>query len=178
MAENIVSNNTLFYNSLVQGLLRPDVRYMDAHYLDVTLPADGAFEGGKGWMSDYPDFLLKAARDLREQQRQINIAKLEAGDMNFIPDGLTQKDRRSFLMRGLAFIDVELKVGEGQEAKGCMTVCPQDVPENDHCLRAAIRAGLEPIAEEPFVYDPTRELYIPDPFEEPHLLALYKYLTS
>jgi hypothetical protein len=177
MAENS-SNNSLFYNSLIQGLLRPEAQYKDAYYLNVVLPADGEFEGATGYISDYPDFLLNAARSLRARRRETNVSRLLAGNSNHMPEGLSSADRRRFLKQGMAFIDVELYVGESHDLNGCLVGRPMDLASDNFALKAAMIRGLEPIAEEPFVYDSNREIYVPDPFEEPHLRALYRYLNS
>jgi hypothetical protein len=171
------SNNQLFYRSLIAGLLRPEVRFSDAHYLSVALPPEDDFPGATGWLSDYPTYLLTAAAELSEQRQQKFVAALEAGRTDVAMPSLTQEDRHRFLEQGLAYVDMEFLIGPQKEKRGYVVGRPQDLQPDDYLLAGAVNTGLQP-TEDPFVYDTTRRLHVPDPFAEPHLLALYKYLQA
>lgn len=180
-SEKNASNNMLFYGALIGGLLGPEAWYTDAFYLDVAIPRDDTFVGATGRISDYPDYLLRDARDLATTRKEANIANVEAvmrGEAEFMPLGLTADDHKAFLRREQAFIDLEMHVGPDQERYGYVVARPNDLLDDNYILKDAIGAGVDPKSEEPFVYQPERKLYVPDPFSEPHLSALYKYLTA
>lgn len=180
--DNAPSNSTLFYNALVQGLLRPEVRYGDAHYLDLVLPPDGEYVGATGRMSDYEDYKLQAASDLiRQRTEEWGAAWTLENNLPFPPQSLLPAERRSFLERGLAYIDIQLS--EGPEPPDRYTanyevVRPQDLPGGHEVVERAEAAGLNPASSEPYVFETGTPRYIPNPFKEPHLLALYKYLQT
>jgi hypothetical protein len=162
------TNNTRLYNALVEGLLRPEVRYAEAHYLDFTLPSDDAYEGGSGQVNDYLSYNLAVARELRRKRRNKGDAPV-----------LTQADRQDFLRRGLACLQV--RIDEDQTTRFWAIARPKDMaPRSLAMMLIAKRAReteVELVPDQPFVYDTVQRLYVPDPFTEPHLLALYRYLN-
>ncbi|HSX07306.1 MAG TPA: hypothetical protein VLG11_00230 [Candidatus Saccharimonadales bacterium] len=171
------SNSTLLYNTLVQGLLRPDVRYTDGHYLDVTLPPDGEYPGATGWVSDYEAYKLQAAHELDRQRKEAWGEALNTDNPLPFPMGLLRADRRALLERGLTYIDIKLEEPSDGRAVSYSLLRPREVQE-DFLPPNLDAAGIEPTSEEILVWDIKRRLQIPNPFTEPHLLALYKYLQQ
>ncbi len=141
-------NITLFYDTLVHGLGRPDVSYSDAHYLDGTLPDGLPFE-----VDDYNAFWLKDAPK----------------------NGIDQAGRRRLLAIGKSCLNVVFNARE-PDSHTYIVGRPADVRPRFGLLEIMVDAGAN--AESQDLCNFQNDQLVPDPFTEPRLKAVYDYLTT
>lgn len=174
------SNNTLLYDMLTQGLLSPNVTYSDAHYLNITLPAEDAYGGGSFRISNYPDYTLRATKKVLAARHAAKIIAMETGEP-LVPTQLTSDHHQAFLAAGISCLDVEVTENSGQQQSWALFHL-KDIRPNDPlaglAMQAAADIGIALSPDETVVYSTGHPLYIADAFTEPHLQAVYKHLAS
>lgn len=146
------SNNELLFSTLATSLTRPEVIYVDANYLEGAMP-----DGTEYKIDDYFAYTLKDAH----------------------PSGVTKMERERLLYLGKVCMDILLKPEGGTAARRLYLVGrPADIREGFGVLEYATADGIDPSSTEPFTYSSVHKHVLPDPFEDPHLLALYRHLAD
>lgn len=150
-------NRRLFYDAIRKVLLRPEAQKEggDSLYVRGNIPESDTFAEATFVLDDFMSY-------------QVLLT----------PRPFTFPARSALLRDGRSVLSAAMRMTDTKEDLAYATALPDELDPEGTVLKEAMKDGLVPVQQELFVWDAKKKLIVPDPFEDPHLLALYRHLSS